>query len=284
MKGYLLNGRFVAGAEFTIDHSEPFFAHGYGLFETVRVAAKKPLFLNPHMARMVSTASNLGMDCPFDAAKLRAWIDELIKKTGVDNARLKFMLLAKNDGSSDVLITVEQVDPLPSKFPAIAVGRAAPEFQGRSMAGFKTMNYMVNRLAEAEGRKRGLDEVYFALDEGWISEGTRSTLFFVKDDVLHTPSLDLPILPGVTRLVVLHLAKRAGFAVREGHYVSGDFQSADEAFLLGSFSLFRPIQTFDGQPLAVAPGPVTQSLILGYLELAAGKAELPEGSERALLG
>src|SRR5699024_10293102 len=94
--------------------------------------------------------------------------------------------------------------------------------------------------------------------DGTLVEGTTSNVFFVEDGTLKTPSLDGPILPGVTRSVVLDLAADERFPVETGEYVPADVRSADEAFLTNSTWELRPIERADG--IAVGAGPVTELL------------------------
>ncbi|MEZ6196474.1 MAG: aminotransferase class IV [Planctomycetota bacterium] len=273
-KGFSLDGEIREGDRFEIAFDEPFFAHGHGLFETIRVHRGKPCFLVPHVERMRGTALELGMDFPWDEPGLRAAIAELLAALGIENARVKLHLLGRKDGRSSMLVSAEEIPPLPREFPTIAVDRVAPQFRQRGMAGLKTMNYLVNRLAETEARARGFDEGIFVLGDDTVTEGTRSTVFAVLDGELWTPPLDLPILPGVTRLVFLRIAEERGIAVREERFGFDRLAAADEAFLVGSVSTFMPIRRAGEATLRAAPGPVGSALAERYLELVDGPAEL----------
>lgn len=72
----------------------------------------------------------------------------------------------------------------------------------------KTHNYLNGILARVELRVTGADEALMLDADGYVTEGATSNLFFVDDNALCTPSLDGPVLPGITRRVVLDLARR----------------------------------------------------------------------------
>ena len=273
MKGFMLNEEIVTGHSLRIDPREAFFAHGCGLFETMRVHGGRPCFYQPHVDRMRHTARALEFPFEVDDVTLKKRLVELAVWCKTPEARTKVHLLCKNDGQSDVLLTCEATPP-PTVFgETVALGRAHPRFNGATaMPGLKTMNYMVNRLAEEEGRKRGVGEVVFIDADDRVLEGTRSTAFMVKDGALITSPLDLPILPGVTRSVILALARDLGLKVHERAFTFVEMQSADEAFMTGSMAGIRPVSALEDRNLVPVPGPVTSALAESYFDALAREA------------
>ena len=91
--------------------------------------------------------------------------------------------------------------------------------------------------------------------DGHLAEGATSNLFFVRNDALCTPSLDGPVLPGITRAAVLDIADAEGLPVREGAFTPEDLRGAAEAFVTNSTWEIRPVGTVDG--IDVGGGPLT---------------------------
>jgi branched-chain amino acid aminotransferase len=127
----------------------------------------------------------------------------------------------------------------------------------------KTHNYLNGILARLELQRATTDG--FRADEalirdldGHVTEGATSNLFFVDGGVLKTPTTDLPILPGVTRSVVIDLAAAEEFPVEEGRYDVAAVRDADEAFLTNSTWEVRPVASVDG--VDVGTGPMTKLL------------------------
>ncbi|ELZ89894.1 aminotransferase class IV, partial [Haloferax sulfurifontis] len=122
----------------------------------------------------------------------------------------------------------------------------------------KTHNYLNGILARVELRVTGADEALMLDADGYVTEGATSNLFFVDDDALCTPSLDGPVLPGITRRVVLDFARQEGIPIRERRFTPDDVRDANEAFLTNSTWELRPVETVDG--IEVGDGPVTKLL------------------------
>ena len=94
-----------------------------------------------------------------------------------------------------------------------------------------------------------------------IEEVGAANFFCVKDNVLHTPELTGPILPGITRDSIIQLARHRGYDVVEGKVSAAFAMAADEAFCCGTAAVISPIGSIthdgdktvygDGQPGAV---------------------------------
>ncbi len=248
-----------------VDIAQPFFAHGAGLFETLRVHLGRPVFMSEHIDRMRSAAAELRLEFPLDEQTARTQVAELATAVGLTEARIRINLLMRGDDSSDILITADDAPRFHELGPAEAVGVCDHRFQGGlAIGGLKTMNYMSNRLAHREGLTRGLDEVLFLSANGAVLEGTRSTVFMVSAGTLMTPSTSTGVLPGVTRGVVLELAREQNIPVETRTFDIDQLKNSDEAFLTGSVSGVRPISRVEQYELAANPGPITGALARAY--------------------
>jgi branched-subunit amino acid aminotransferase/4-amino-4-deoxychorismate lyase len=107
--------------------------------------------------------------------------------------------------------------------------------------------------AEAEARRRGVDEAVFVDADGVVLEGTVTNVWWRTGAVLYTPSLELGILAGVTRAAVIELAPGCGCRVEEGAYPLGDLLAADEAFSSSSVREILPLVEIDGHTLGRGP-------------------------------
>jgi branched-chain amino acid aminotransferase len=125
-------------------------------------------------------------------------------------------------------------------------------------AGAKTHNYLNGILARLELRETEADEAVMLDADGHLTEGATSNLFFVRDGRLHTPSADLPLLPGVTRDVVLDLADEAEIPVETGFYGLAALAGADEVFVTNSTWEIRPVTAVGDREYE--RGPVTEQL------------------------
>ena len=127
--------------------------------------------------------------------------------------------------------------------------------------GIKSPNYLYNMLAMAQARRDGAQEALFIAPDGSVVEGTTSNVFSVLDGILTTPAEDSGLLPGITREVVIELARKEGLTVREAPVFLDELFSADEAFMTGSLKEVMPLTTVDERKIgAGSPGPVTRFL------------------------
>jgi 4-amino-4-deoxychorismate lyase len=130
------------------------------------------------------------------------------------------------------------------------------------LAGVKTISYATNMAAQRTARARGADDAILVGLGGELLEAPTATLWWRVGDTLHTPSLELGILAGITRAVLLDLAPTTlGLKVLEGVFTADDLAAADEAFLSSSTRELMPVVEVDGAPVADGqPGPATADL------------------------
>ena len=138
------------------------------------------------------------------------------------------------------------------------------------LPGVKTISYAVNMAAQRAARAHGADDAVLVGLGGELLEAPTANLWWRTGHTLHTPSLDLGILAGITRAVLCDLAPGLGLKVVEGVYTAEDLATADEAFLSSSTRELMPVVEVDGTPIADGrPGPVAADLQAALRELAA---------------
>ncbi len=132
----------------------------------------------------------------------------------------------------------------------------------------KSLNYLNNILARLEANKAGVNEAIMLNQNGTICEGTGDNIFIVKAGVLITPPPGAAILLGITRQVVLDLAKEDGLQIVERSITVHELNNADEAFFTGTAAEIAPLVTVDGKVIGNGePGPITKKLIKSFKKL-----------------
>jgi branched-chain amino acid aminotransferase len=120
-------------------------------------------------------------------------------------------------------------------------------------------------LAMREAKAGGAFEAITLTADGKISDGITSNLWLVQGNRLLTPSIDSGILEGITRAVVLELARREGLEVVEGLLDLGEVDKSTELFLTSSTREIVPIVRVAGKPVGTGrPGPITMRLLAAY--------------------
>lgn len=276
---YHVDGKLVADAEATVNVRDRGFMYGDGAFETLRAYGGEVFAWDAHADRLERTCETLGFLKAIPPREdLRERIAETLAANDLTDAYVKLSISRgvqagklTPDPAVDPTIVV-LVDSLPRggtdgdpvwDGPAsvrTAQTRKIPD--AALPADVKTHNYLNGILARFElqrGRDGGSADEALLLDtEDYLAEGATSNVFFVTDGVLHTPTTDQSILPGVTRSIVLELARAEGLPVETGRYTRADLLDADEAFLTNTTWELRPIDAVDGE--SIGAGPVTQLL------------------------
>jgi D-alanine transaminase len=130
----------------------------------------------------------------------------------------------------------------------------------------KTIQLLPNVMARQAATEAGASEAVFVRD-GVITEGTHTTVFGVIDGVLRTHPANHLVLPGITRDIVIELAREAGIEVREVALRLAELSAATELFLTGTTIDVTPIITVDGRRVGGGtPGPIASALLHKLLE------------------
>ncbi len=137
--------------------------------------------------------------------------------------------------------------------------------RGEPFADLKTGSLIHQVLAFQEAKASGAFEAILLTADGCLSDGITSNVYFVRDGLLKTPSHEAGIVEGITRGVVLDLARNMRLQVVEGLFKAGEIESAEEMFLTSTTREVLPITTVDGRPVGKGrPGPISLRLLHDY--------------------
>jgi len=129
----------------------------------------------------------------------------------------------------------------------------------------KSANFLNNILAKIQAKRARADEGLMLTANGYLTEGSISNFFIVTRGGLYTPTVDLGILAGITRGLVIDLAKQADIPVKETRLRPSDLYKADECFLTNTSMEIMPVAKADGFTIGGGkPGPVTRFLHKAY--------------------
>jgi branched-subunit amino acid aminotransferase/4-amino-4-deoxychorismate lyase len=271
-----VEGEILPDEALSIAASDRTFEHGLGLFETLRTWNGHPTLLRRHTERMERSARALGLELESRQLPDAAAVALLIGSGGASlgssvDVRLRITLsggrVAVAGGRSVVWMTAGE---LPSPVPPS--GAVITQFievaRGDPLARHKTLNYWRKRLAHAQALATGSDEILCVTPDRFLCEASRSNVFLIQDQRLHTPGPEGPLLPGVMRALVLERAARIGLEVREEPLPLERITTAEESFLTNSVRGIVPIRRLLDTEMP-APGPATRQLwddLLHWLE------------------
>lgn len=271
-----LNGRIVDAKRATISVYDRGLLYGDGLFETMRGYKGRAFAIEEHFHRLRTSADILGLPVPnLDWPKV---IAELLARNGLQRQDTWVRLtITRGPAEPRVLppdiakpTTVIMVKPLDRDIARHQKRGVKVSLLPFSRHGFvpehKSINYLPAVVGKVLASYHGAYEGIFVRADHVLTEGTTTSVFVVRDRTLLTAPQG-GILPGVTRGLVMDLARAHGIPALEREITTTDLRLADEAFLTSSMIEIVPIVHVDEAPLAKGrPGPLTQRLQKLYAE------------------
>jgi branched-subunit amino acid aminotransferase/4-amino-4-deoxychorismate lyase len=260
---------------------------GEGAFETLRAYQGTPFRLEDHLNRLERSVEYAGFEVRGGRDAVKTAIAQVLQANGLQEAHLRVTVTPGPEGGTPTLLAI--ADPLPempvswyAEGVPVAVSALLRDRSG-SLAGYKTTNYLVSRLARRQARAAGAEEAVLLNAAGRVAEGSGSNVFLVRGGVLATPPLEEGILAGVTRAVVLALAPQLRIEVQVRHIARKELDLAGEVFLTSTLREILPVKSIDGRPVGTVgpagPGIVTRKLLKAYRKIAGNPEPVPESSE-----
>lgn len=227
-----------------------------GLYSTFRTydRRRRVIGLRRHLQRLYSPAERLGIEPQVDAATLRGALAEALSDLETEEARLRLILTY----AGEVYLVVEPFTPLPPEVYARGVAVITVPLH-RERPGLKSTTFIqASQAARLRVVESGAFEALLTRN-GVILEGLTSNFFYVQGGALGTAGRG--VLPGVTRRLVLRLARRGGVPIRYRALPLAEIPRLEEAFLTSSSRGVVPIIQIDNQPVGSGGvGEVTRRL------------------------
>jgi branched-chain amino acid aminotransferase len=275
-----ING-VIAGPEdakiSVLDHGLLF---GDSVYETLRTYNGKPFLFSRHFARLEHSAGAVDLQLPWKKEKT---LDEIQRTLFAGECRIRLIFTR---GVGDVAPDIETCSaptPIIIVVPLIApperIYREGVEVvissvrRSSRFADIKSGSLIHQVLARREAKARRAYEAILLTADAKLSDGITSNIYMLRGAKLLTPARDAGIVEGITRGVVLNLAREMGIEIVEGLFDLQEIQNADEMFLTSSTREVVPIARVEGEPVGNGrPGPVTLQLLSAYRAAIAGLA------------
>jgi len=271
-----LNNRFVEDKEALVSVFDHGFLYGDGIYETIRSYGNRIFMRDQHLARLQRSADAIGLTIPD-----RDWpalLHEAMDRNMVGNERADaYIRITISRGIGDIgldpglcpnptiVVMAKPLTPPSAQCYQEGVSLITAQTKRNLPAALdpqiKATNFLNNILARREAIAAGAFDSLLLNWESHLTECTVSNLFFVKAGRLCTPSLACGILEGITRTIILILAREEQIPIEEGQFGIDALRRADECFLSNTTMEVMPVTTLDGRPIGAGkPGPLTQTL------------------------
>mgnify|MGYP006275409879 CR=1 FL=1 len=264
-----LNGTFLPLNEAQIPVLDRGFLFGDGVYEVIPVYGGHPLRLEEHLLRLQSSLRSIHMDLPLTSSEWASIIHRLTEgKKGDQQVYIQITRGPQPKRDHAIPASFQQtIFAMSSQIAPIPAGGicaiTAPDIRW-DRCDIKAITLLANVLLRQEAVSRGATEAIIVRD-GKALEGAASNLFVVKAGKILTPPKSTLILPGITRDLVMEVAKEAGFTVEERNIETSELESADEVWLTSSTREILPVIELDGRAVGNGtPGPIWRQVLDAY--------------------
>ncbi len=256
--------------------------YGDGVFEGIRIYSGKIFEFEAHIRRLYESAKAIRLEISMDADALitatkqtveaNAIIDgyiRLIVTRGVGDLGLDPFMCEK----SCVIIIADNVQLYPEEFYEKGLNViSAATIRNHPMTvppQVKSLNYLNNILAKIEAIDHGVSEAIMYNHEGYVAEASADNVFIVREGVICTPPVSAGSLDGITRAIIMKLAKEEGISIVEKNLTRFDLYTCNEFFLTGTGAEVIGIVNIDGRTIGDGkPGEMTKMLRRKFFEYA----------------
>jgi len=274
-----LNNRIVPNNKAVISVYDHGFLYGDGIYETLRAYDGIVFMLDQHVERLFRSASIISLKIKKTPDAIKKAVYKTLSANRLKEAVIRITVSRGSGptGLDPALCTDPTFVIIARKFAhypnmyykkgvRIAIVDTKRNYKGALNPQIKSLNFLNNILAKIEAKKKDAYEAIMKNYRGYIAEGTISNIFFIKDQVLCTPSLDVGILDGITRKIIIETAGNAGIQVIEGRFKEDDLYNADEMFISNTTMEVMPVSEIDNKTISSRAGNLTKILHKSYLK------------------
>jgi branched-chain amino acid aminotransferase len=268
---WYVGDRWVHPHEATISINDVAVLRGYSAFEALRTYNRHPFHLDEHLTRLFNSAELIELEIPWPREHITAIIHDIIERNTYKHASIRILVTGGESEDSILPTGRPTLAVLISQLPERDMQRFGQGYKlittvfQRTEPEAKTTNYLVAIRALKEAARRNAADALFVNEQDHVLEATRSNFFIFRGDTLVTPGTG--ILPGITRNVVLQLA-RGRFPIEERPILLGELALADEAFITSSSREIMPVVQIDDVTVGEGvPGARTYELEQRFIEL-----------------
>jgi branched-chain amino acid aminotransferase len=278
-----INGTLYPKEEAKVSVFDHGLLYGDGVFEGIRCYNGNIFKLEEHIDRLYDSAEAISLQIQLSRDQLKDAIVSTLKANNLKDSYIRLVVTRGvgklgldpfNCETPQLIIITDTIQLYPKELyekglDAIIVQTIRNHSKALNPT-IKSMNYLNNILAKIECLRAGAAEGIMLNTDGYVAECTGDNIFIVKDNEIFTPPVSAGILIGITRNVVIELAKEASITVKEEQLTEDDLYNADECFLTGTAAEIIPVANIDGRKIATGkPGKITLSLLKKYQKLTA---------------
>lgn len=231
----LVNNQLVSSQSFDFQKVELL----RSAYEVLRVMQGKPLFLEDHLERFEHSIRFMGVDVKISGKEIAAGIQHLCIANNLSIGNVKLIFAASTDEPFFLIAFI------PHKYPDredYSRGITLKSLQlERPYPNAKIIHDNINARVSQLKSESGVDEILFVNQQGIMTEGSKSNIFFITSQEIITAEKSL-VLAGITREKIIDICHENGMALEEGKPELKNLQDFSAAFITGTSPKVMPVR------------------------------------------
>lgn len=275
-----MGSQLVPVAEARISVFDHALLYGDGVFEGIRIYNGKIFKGNEHIDRFFDSAKAIRLELPMPREQVKDALHQTMAANGLTGDGYIRLVVTRGVGSLGIsilktacpmiFIIADKIALYPPEVyqrgMKVIISSIVRNHPNATSPRVKSLNYLNNVMAKLEAHDVGCDEAIMLNHLGHVAECTGDNLFLVRNGEVFTPPSSDGILEGITRNLVMELARKRGHTVSEKTIVRHDLYIADECFGTGTAAEVVPIVEINKRLVADGkPGPITKQLMQDFL-------------------
>lgn len=272
---FYLDGRFIKENEAKISVYDIGFLRAYAVFDFLRTYNQKPFHLDEHLKRLLNSAKLIGLKHNYNLESLTKIVMKTLalnlKNNKKDDFGIRIYLTGGktkdfiSPSKANLIVMITSLRRIDSQV-YLRGGKLITKISERFLPQAKSSIYTEAVKFIQEAKKKGAVEVLLISKDKKILECATSNFFAVIDKKLVTPKNN--VLLGVTRKIVVKLAKKLKIPVVERDIYFQEIKKFDEAFITSTTKEILPIVKIDNQKIGSGKvGEITSSLMNAFKEI-----------------
>jgi branched-chain amino acid aminotransferase len=271
-----IDGKYYPKSEAKVSVYDHGLLYGDGVFEGIRAYNGIVFHLKEHIDRLYKSAHPIFLEIPLTKDEMSEAVVETLKKNNLKDAYIRLVVTRgvgdlgldpRKCAKATVIIITEprlqlhSAEKLENGINTVMtwVKRNPVDTATHEI---KSLNYLNSILGKIEANNNGADEAICLDKAGYVVEGVGENIFLVRDGKLLTPTLASGALDGITRALIIRLAKKLGIEVIERHITPNELFTADEVFFTGTAAEVAPIREVNKRVIGAGKsGPVTKRIM-----------------------
>ncbi|MBC8372653.1 MAG: branched-chain-amino-acid transaminase [Planctomycetes bacterium] len=275
-----LDGKLVDEADARLSVFDHGVLYGDGVFEGIRIYSGRIFQCQTHVDRLFESARKIRLPIEQTKGKIVDAMHEAIAANDIFDGYIR-LVVTRGAGTlglspfkcsaPSTFIIADSIELYPKEMydngMAVIIAKTVRVSANMLDPCIKSLNYLNNICAKIEAIDAGVAEAIMLNVQGNVAECTGDNIFIVKDAQVITPDTDSGILVGVTRGVVMRLARELGLTVIERTVTPDDLHAADECFLTGTAAEVIAVTKIDETTIGDGKaGEITTKLMTAFRE------------------